>query len=232
MDAAETIITMDKINKSYQMGQSSLHVLKDVSLSVQKGEYLAILGPSGSGKSTLMNIIGCMDVMDSGTYDLDGESVEHAKEKDLVNIRNQKIGFIFQKYHLIPTYNVLQNIVMPLLMRGMTLKDAKEASMETIEMLGLSERIDHKPNELSGGQQQRVAIARALVGQPAILLADEPTGALDRNSGKEVLKLFQRLHDMGNTIVMITHDLGVAEHAERVVRIVDGELFGVSDTRQ
>lgn len=225
MDAAETIITMDKINKSYQMGQSSLHVLKDVSLSVQKGEYLAILGPSGSGKSTLMNIIGCMDVMDSGTYDLDGVSVEHAKEKDLVNIRNQKIGFIFQKYHLIPTYNVLQNIVMPLLMRGMTLKDAKEASMETIEMLGLSERIDHKPNELSGGQQQRVAIARALVGQPAILLADEPTGALDRNSGKEVLKLFQRLHDMGNTIVMITHDLGVAEHAERVVRIVDGELF-------
>lgn len=232
MDAAETIITMDKINKSYQMGQSSLHVLKDVSLSVQKGEYLAILGPSGSGKSTLMNIIGCMDVMDSGTYDLDGVSVEHAKEKDLVNIRNQKIGFIFQKYHLIPTYNVLQNIVMPLLMRGMTLKDAKEASMETIEMLGLSERIDHKPNELSGGQQQRVAIARALVGQPAILLADEPTGALDRNSGKEVLKLFQRLHDMGNTIVMITHDLGVAEHAERVVRIVDGELFEVSDTRQ
>lgn len=232
MDAAEIIITMDKINKSYQMGQSSLHVLKDVSLSVQKGEYLAILGPSGSGKSTLMNIIGCMDVMDSGTYDLDGVSVEHAKEKDLVNIRNQKIGFIFQKYHLIPTYNVLQNIVMPLLMRGMTLKDAKEASMETIEMLGLSERIDHKPNELSGGQQQRVAIARALVGQPAILLADEPTGALDRNSGKEVLKLFQRLHDMGNTIVMITHDLGVAEHAERVVRIVDGELFGVSDTRQ
>ena len=179
MDAAETIITMDKINKSYQMGQSSLHVLKDVSLSVQKGEYLAILGPSGSGKSTLMNIIGCMDVMDSGTYDLDGVSVEHAKEKDLVNIRNQKIGFIFQKYHLIPTYNVLQNIVMPLLMRGMTLKDAKEASMETIEMLGLSERIDHKPNELSGGQQQRVAIARALVGQPAILLADEPTGACE-----------------------------------------------------
>lgn len=162
---------------------------------------------------------------DSGTYDLDGVAVEHAKEKELVNIRNQKIGFIFQKYHLIPTYNVLQNIVMPLLMRGMTLKDAKEASMETIEMLGLSERIDHKPNELSGGQQQRVAIARALVGQPAILLADEPTGALDRNSGKEVLKLFQRLHDMGNTIVMITHDLGVAEHAGRVVRIVDGELF-------
>ena len=225
--AAETsqIITIQNINKSYKMGENSLHVLKDISLEVRKGEYLAILGPSGSGKSTLMNIIGCMDVMDSGTYNLDGAKIEEAKEKELVAIRNEKIGFIFQKYHLISTYNVLQNIVMPLLMRGMTLKEAREASMDTIEMLGLSERTEHRPNELSGGQQQRVAIARALVGQPAILLADEPTGALDRNSGKEVLKLFQRLNDMGNTIVMITHDLSVAEHAGRVVRIVDGELF-------
>ena len=218
------IIEMQGINKSYAMAGSPLHVLKDVCLTVEKGEYLAILGPSGSGKSTLMNIIGCMDVMDSGTYHLDGVAVEQAKEKELTNIRNQKIGFIFQKYHLIPTYNVRQNIVMPLLMRGMSLREAEEASMETIEMLGLSERMDHKPGELSGGQQQRVAIARALVGQPAILLADEPTGALDRNSGKEVLKLFERLHGMGNTIIMITHDLSVAEHAGRVVRIVDGEL--------
>ena len=224
MDAAQhlpEIITMQNVNKSYKMGANSLHVLKDISLTVEKGEYLAILGPSGSGKSTLMNIIGCMDVMDGGTYNLDGVEIEMAKEKELTNIRNQKIGFIFQKYHLIPTYN----IVMPLLMRGMNLKEAKDASMDTIAMLGLAERIDHKPNELSGGQQQRVAIARALVGQPAILLADEPTGALDRNSGKEVLKLFQRLSDMGNTIVMITHDLSVAEHAKRVVRIVDGELY-------
>ena len=219
------IIEMQGINKSYAMAGSPLHVLKDVCLTVEKGEYLAILGPSGSGKSTLMNIIGCMDVMDSGTYHLDGVAVEQAKEKELTNIRNQKIGFIFQKYHLIPTYNVRQNIVMPLLMRGMSLREAEEASMETIEMLGLSERMDHKPGEHSGGQQQRVAIARALVGQPAILLADEPTGALDRNSGKEVLKLFERLHGMGNTIIMITHDLSVAEHAGRVVRIVDGELF-------
>ena len=219
------IIEMQGINKSYAMAGSPLHVLKDVCLTVEKGEYLAILGPSGSGKSTLMNIIGCMDVMDSGTYHLDGVAVEQAKEKELTNIRNQKIGFIFQKYHLIPTYNVRQNIVMPLLMRGMSLREAEEASMETIEMLGLSERMDHKPGELSGGQQQRVAIARALVGQPAILLADEPTGALDRNSGKEVLKLFERLHGMENTIIMITHDLSVAEHAGRVVRIVDGELF-------
>lgn len=224
MDAV-AVITMKNINKSYEMGGEQLHVLKDVSLTVKKGEYLAILGPSGSGKSTLMNIIGCMDVMDSGSYHLDGVEVENAKEQELTDIRNQKIGFIFQKYHLISTYNVLQNIVMPLLMRGMTLKEAQDASMDIIEMLGLKDRINHKPNELSGGQQQRVAIARALVGRPTILLADEPTGALDVNSGKEVLKLFQNLNDMGNTIVMITHDLNVAKHAKRVVRIVDGEIF-------
>ena len=219
------VITMRNINKSYRMGTQSLHVLKDVSLTVKQGEYLAILGPSGSGKSTLMNIIGCMDVMDSGNYLLDGVAIEQAMEKELVKIRNQKIGFIFQKYHLIPTYNVLQNIVMPLLMRGMGLAEAQETSMDTIDMLGLSQRIGHKPNELSGGQQQRVAIARALVGKPAILLADEPTGALDVNSGKEVLKLFENLNQMGNTIVMITHDLNVAKHAGRVVRIVDGEIY-------
>lgn len=228
MDAVmntDAVITMENINKSYSVGSEPLHVLKDISLTVKKGEYLAILGPSGSGKSTLMNIIGCMDVLDSGSYHLDGVEVENAGEKELTDIRNQKIGFIFQKYHLISTYNVLQNIVMPLLMRGMSLKEAQDASMDIIEMLGLKERINHKPNELSGGQQQRVAIARALVGRPTILLADEPTGALDVNSGKEVLKLFQNLNDMGNTIVMITHDLNVAKHAKRVVRIVDGEIF-------
>lgn len=228
MDAVkdtDAVITMENINKSYSMGNELLHVLKDISLTVKKGEYLAILGPSGSGKSTLMNIIGCMDVLDSGSYHLDGVEVGNAGEKELTDIRNQKIGFIFQKYHLISTYNVLQNIVMPLLMRGMSLKEAQDASMDIIEMLGLKARISHKPNELSGGQQQRVAIARALVGRPTILLADEPTGALDVNSGKEVLKLFQNLNDMGNTIVMITHDLNVAKHAKRVVRIVDGEIF-------
>lgn len=218
------IIELEHINKYYQMGENQLHVLKDVSLIVEKGDYIAILGPSGSGKSTLMNVIGCMDHADSGEYVLDGEIIHKAKESELTKIRNEKIGFIFQKYHLIPTYNVLQNIVMPLLMRGMKLKDAKNESLEIIEMLGLKERMKHRPSELSGGQQQRVAIARALVGQPAILLADEPTGALDKNSGAEVLKLFQRLNDMGNTIVMITHDLEVATHAKRIARIVDGEL--------
>ena len=216
------IIELRQINKYYYVGGQPLHVLKDISLTVQKGDYLAVLGPSGSGKSTLMNIIGCMDRADSGEYYLDGKVIHKAKDRELEIIRNQKIGFIFQKYHLIPTYNVLQNIVMPLLMRGMTLSEAKREGMEIIEMLGLSDRIGHKPNELSGGQQQRVAIARALIGQPALLLADEPTGALDKNSGIEVLKLFQKLNDMGNTIVMITHDLEVAGHARRIVNIVDG----------
>lgn len=218
------IIELQNINKYYQMGENTLHVLKDVSLTVEKGDYLAILGPSGSGKSTLMNVIGCMDRADSGEYYLDEKIIHKAKESELTKIRNEKIGFIFQKYHLIPTYNVLQNIVMPLLMRGMSLKEAKNESMEIIEMLGLKDRMKHRPNELSGGQQQRVAIARALVGQPAILLADEPTGALDKSSGAEVLKLFHRLNDMGNTIVMITHDLEVASHAKRIARIIDGEL--------
>lgn len=219
------IIEMKGINKYYSVGDMSLHVLKDIHLEVEEGEFLAILGPSGSGKSTLMNMIGCMDKPDSGTYMLDDLAVHEAKEKQLTQIRNEKIGFIFQKYHLIPTYNVLQNIVMPLLMRGMTLHEAEAASMDIVKMLGLEARIHHRPRELSGGQQQRVAIARALVGEPAILLADEPTGALDQSSGKEVLKLFHRLNEMGNTIVMITHDLEVAKNARRIIRIVDGELF-------
>ena len=223
---------MEGVNKYYAIGDSKLHALKNVSLSVKKGEFLAVLGPSGSGKSTLMNVIGCMDKADSGTYFLDGIPIHEAKEKQITQIRNEKIGFIFQKYHLIPTYNVLQNIVMPLLVRGMTMKEAEEAGRDVIHMLGLSERIRHKPRELSGGQQQRVAIARALVGEPAILLADEPTGALDQNSGKEVLKLFHRLNEIGNTIVMITHDLNVAQNAGRIVRIVDGELRENEDVIQ
>lgn len=219
------IITMKNVNKSYKMGSGSLHVLKDISLTVEQGEYLAILGPSGSGKSTLMNIIGCMDVLDEGTYNLDGVEIEKAKEKELTNIRNQKIGFIFQKYHLIPTYNVLQNIVMPLLMRGMTLKDARDASMDTIAMLGLAERIDHKPNELSGGQQQRVAIARAIVTHPKLLLADEPTGSLDSHRSVEIMKLLQKLNDEeGITVVLVTHEPDMAKYAKRIVHFVDGTV--------
>lgn len=219
------MITMNHINKGYMLGEERLPILKDISFFVEKGEYVAILGPSGSGKTTLMNIIGCMDVMDSGEYFLDNMAIHQTDEEDLTEVRNKKIGFIFQNYQLIPTYNVMQNIIMPLIMRGMSHKEAEEQCIETIRLLGLDHRLEHRPNELSGGQKQRVSIARALVGKPAVLLADEPTGALDQNSGKEVLRLFQELNEMGNTIVMITHDLQVARSAKRIVRIVDGQLY-------
>ncbi len=218
------VIEMRNINKGYMLGEDKVPVLKDICFTVDEGEYVAILGPSGSGKTTLMNIIGCMDVMDSGEYYLNGRAIHETDEEDLTEVRNEEIGFIFQNYQLIPTYNVVQNIAMPLLMRGMNHRDAEKACVETIKLLGLSHRTEHRPNELSGGQKQRVSIARALVGQPAILLADEPTGALDQQSGKEVLKLFKQLNDLGNTIVMITHDLGVAKSAKRIVRIIDGQL--------
>ena len=219
------MITMKDINKGYMLGDEKLPILKDVNFSVKKGEYVAILGPSGSGKTTLMNMIGCMDVMDSGEYYLDDVPIHMTRQDDLTEIRNKKIGFIFQNYQLIPTYNIMQNIIMPLLLRGMTHQEAEEQCIDTIKLLGLDQRILHKPNELSGGQKQRVSIARALVGKPAILLADEPTGALDQGSGKDVLKLFGELNEMGNTIVMITHDLNVAQSAKRIVRIIDGQLY-------
>ena len=220
-----SMIAMKAINKGYMLGEEKLPILKNINFSVEKGEYVAILGPSGSGKTTLMNIIGCMDVMDSGEYYLDGMAIHETDEEDLTEVRNSKIGFIFQNYQLIPTYNVMQNIIMPLLMRGMNHKEAEEQCENTIKLLGLDHRIGHRPSELSGGQKQRVSTARALVGKPAILLADEPTGALDQNSGRDVLKLFGELNEMGNTIVMITHDLGVAQSAKRIVRIIDGQLY-------
>ncbi len=219
------MVTMKNINKGYMIGEEKLPILKDIHFSVEKGEYVAILGPSGSGKTTFMNLIGCMDLLDSGEYYLDGMAIHETKEDALTEVRNQKIGFIFQNYQLIPTYNVMQNIIMPLLMRGMTHEEAEEKCIETIRLLALDNRLAHKPSELSGGQKQRVSIARALVGEPAILLADEPTGALDQASGKDVLKLFRELNEMGNTIVMITHDLGVAQSAKRIVNIVDGRLI-------
>ena len=226
------MITMKNINKGYMLGEERLPILKDINFQVNKGEYVAILGPSGSGKTTLMNMIGCMDVMDSGEYYLDGMAIHETKEDDLTMVRNQKIGFIFQNYQLIPTYNVMQNIIMPLLMRGVTHEEAEEKCKNTIKLLGLDHRIGHRPNELSGGQKQRVSIARALVGQPAILLADEPTGALDQTSGREVLKLFRELNDMGNTIVMITHDLGVvASMCEKIAVMYAGHIveYGTTD---
>ena len=218
------MIKMVNICKGYMVGDENVQVLKDINFNVDEGEFVAILGPSGSGKTTLMNIIGCMDVADTGEYYLDGQAIHTMEETDLGDIRNQEIGFIFQNYQLIPTYNIMQNIIMPLLVRGMTTAEAEDKCMETIKLLGIDHRLRHKPSELSGGQKQRVSIARALVGQPAILLADEPTGALDRSSGQDVLKLFKRLNEMGHTIVMITHDLNVAQAATRIVHIIDGQL--------
>lgn len=222
---SEPVIRMSDIKKSYKMGDSTLTVLKGISLTVNEGEFLAILGPSGSGKSTLMNMIGCMDSFDEGEYYLSGQPIHTMNDNKLTDIRNEYIGFIFQKYHLISKYTILRNVMMPLLIRGEGAAEAEVKARERLIQLGMGERMDHKPTELSGGQQQRAAIARALVGNPKLLLADEPTGALDSATGKEVLKLFKELNEKGHTIVMITHDLNVAKSAERIVRIVDGELF-------
>ncbi len=220
----ETIIKLQNINKSYKVGENSLHVLKDINLTVEKGEFIAILGASGSGKSTLMNIIGCMDNSDDGEYFLEDIQIHKCDDDELGKVRNENIGFIFQKYHLIPQYTVIQNVMMPLLIRGMSRREATEKAREILESIGLGDRMDHKPNELSGGQQQRVAIARALVTKPALLLADEPTGALDSNTGKEILQLFKELNEIGNTIIMITHDTNVANHSKRVLYLDDGVL--------
>ena len=222
---SEPVIRMSGIKKSYKMGDSTLTVLKGISLTVNEGEFLAILGPSGSGKSTLMNMIGCMDSFDEGEYYLSGQPIHTMNDNKLTDIRNEYIGFIFQKYHLISKYTILRNVMMPLLIRGEGATEAEVKARERLIQLGMGERMDHKPTELSGGQQQRAAIARALVGNPKLLLADEPTGALDSATGKEVLKLFKELNEKGHTIVMITHDLNVAKSAGRIVRIVDGELF-------
>ncbi|ASA26236.1 macrolide ABC transporter ATP-binding protein [Paenibacillus donghaensis] len=216
---------MDKVNKSYPMGEESLHALKDISLTIEKGDYLTILGPSGSGKTTLMNILGCMDTLDGGTYQFEDMEVEKCSDKELSRIRNQKIGFIFQKYNLIPQYTAMQNIIMPLLLRGMGRDEALRKADETISLVGLSDRVLHKPKELSGGQQQRVAIARALVTEPSLLLADEPTGSLDSATGQEILTLFQKLNDNGNTIIVISHDIKVAQQSKRIISIFDGNLL-------
>lgn len=219
------IIDMVNVNKSYSIGNESLHVLKDINFKVEQGEFVSVLGPSGSGKSTLMNIIGCMDSLDEGSYNLDGNSIEHLRDDDLALVRNEKIGFIFQKYHLIPKYSVIQNVMMPLLIRGVGRDVAFEKAKGKLKMVGLEDRIKHKPNELSGGQQQRVAVARALVSNPAILLADEPTGALDSKTSAEVLDLFKELKNQGNTIIMITHDKDVANFGDRIITIVDGKIL-------
>ncbi|PWW08391.1 putative ABC transport system ATP-binding protein [Paenibacillus cellulosilyticus] len=220
----EVLIEIEKLVKTYRMGQETVQVLHDVNLTVNKGDFLAIVGPSGSGKSTMMNIIGCLDIPTSGSYKLDGVEVKGLSDNKLAAIRNDKIGFIFQGFQLLPKLTAIENVELPLVYRGMSNKDRRKMATEALRLVGLEERMFHKPSELSGGQQQRVAIARALAGQPPMLLADEPTGALDTRTGQEVLALIEQLHRQGHTIVLITHDMEVAARAERVVRMKDGVL--------
>lgn len=219
------IISLKDITKVYKMGKQSLKVLDGVTFEVDKGDFIAILGPSGSGKSTLMNILGCIDIPTNGEYILDGKNIKARNEDELASIRNRKIGFIFQKFNLLMKYTALHNTEIPLILRGVRRKEARERAMTMLAAVGLEDRVDHKPTELSGGQQQRVAIARALVGAPDLLLADEPTGNLDSKSGQEIMALFEKLHQDGHTIVLITHDLNVAQRAKRILHVMDGRIL-------
>ena len=215
---------MVNICKGYMVGEENVQVLKNINFNVDEGEFVAILGPSGSGKTTLMNIIGCMDVADTGEYYLDGQAIHTMEETDLGDIRNQEIGFIFQNYQLIPTYNIMQNIIMPLLVRGMTTAEAEDKCMDTIKLLGIDHRLRHKPSELSGGEKQRVAVARALINNPSVLLADEPSGSLDSKNRDELHKLlFDVREKFGLTLVIVTHDKELAALSDRVIEMKDGK---------
>lgn len=220
------ILEMRDICKDYPMGKTVTRVLKNVDLDVAEGDYLAIMGPSGSGKTTLMNLIGCLDVPTSGSYLLGGREITKCSGKELAEVRNKEIGFVFQSFHLLPKLTALDNVALPLLYGGVKKEERRERARAALETVGLSDRVDHRPDQLSGGQCQRVAIARAIVGKPRLLLADEPTGALDSASGAQVMELFQQLHADGSTIIMITHDRGIAHHADTIMTIKDGILSG------
>ena len=215
---------MENINKFYHMGDEDMQVLRDVNLEIREGEYLSVLGPSGSGKSTLMNIIGCLDSATSGSYILRDHAIEEMTEGELAEIRSREVGFVFQNSQLLPRLDALRNVELPLIYAGVSRKERTRRAREMLDRVGLSDRMQHYPNQLSGGQQQRVAIARALVTNPGILLADEPTGALDQKTGRQIMELFRELNGEGRTIVMITHDMNIAAYAKRVVHIIDGVL--------
>ncbi len=210
--------------KTYVMGDEEIHALRGVSISIERGEYVAIMGPSGSGKSTLMNLIGCLDTPSKGTYLLNGKMVSEMNDNELARIRNEEIGFVFQTFNLLPRASALHNVELPLVYAGMSKQARLEQAKAAIEKVELTQRMNHKPNELSGGQRQRVAIARALVNNPSILLADEPTGNLDSKTGVEIMALFARLHEAGNTIIVVTHEADIAAYAHRVIAIRDGEV--------
>jgi putative ABC transport system ATP-binding protein len=221
----QRIVEIRNLQKYYQLGGETVKALDDVSFSINKGDFIAIIGPSGSGKSTLMNMIGCLDVPDTGQYYLDGKDVFALKKNQLAEVRNQKIGFIFQSFNLLSKQTAFENVELPLIYRGLNAGERKEIVMSALKKVGLDDRARHRPTELSGGQQQRVAIARALAGNPPILLADEPTGALDSKTGAEVMNLMKDLNKQGHTIILITHDLDIARQAKRIIRIHDGRIL-------
>ena len=218
------IVQLENVFKDYSQGREPVHVLHDVSMTVEQGEYIAIMGPSGSGKTTLMNVLGCLDVPTSGKYYLEGQDISTLSDDALADIRNQSIGFVFQNFNLLPKMTALDNVALPLLYRGIPLKDRRTRAEAALKLMGLGDRMDFFPNQLSGGQQQRVAIARAIVGTPKLLLADEPTGALDTASGVQIMDIFRRLSQRGITIIMITHELGIAQCADKIYHILDGRL--------
>ncbi len=218
------VIHLENITKNYKIGTQVVRALRSVSVDIYKGEYVAIMGASGSGKSTLMNIIGCLDTPTEGTYILNERNVSHLSDNELAEIRNAEIGFVFQVFNLLPRNSALENVMLPLVYAGIRKHERKSRAVSTLTDVGLADRMDHKPNELSGGQRQRVAIARALVNKPSILLADEPTGNLDSVISIEIMKLFSDIHRMGNTLIMVTHEPDIAQHAHRIIKLKDGEI--------
>lgn len=219
------ILQLENVNKEYIQGKQSVHILHDINMAVEEGDYLAIMGPSGSGKTTLMNLLGCLDVPTNGKYELNGRDISGLSDDELAEIRNQYIGFVFQNFYLLPKMTAVENVALPLLYRGVSLKERRARAEEALRLVGLGERLEFMPNQLSGGQCQRVAIARAIVGEPKLLLADEPTGALDTASGEQIMDIFRQLSQRGITIIMITHEGDIARCADKIYHILDGRLI-------